>query len=94
MAGVRLAEERAHLRAVMRVRTSDASPVSSPSATFRQIRCRHRANCRILRSLVYSRMMRRQAPRVTRTGAAVSRAARFLAWTRCVSAMASFSASL
>ena len=39
-------------------------------------------------------MMRRQAPRVKRTGVAASPAPRFCAATRCVSAMATFSAAM
>ena len=78
----------------MRSRTSDASPVSRPSATLRQIVRRQRANSRTPCSLVYSRMIRRNAPAVNRTGRSDSPAAWFSAATRCVRAIETFSSSL
>ena len=80
--------------AVMRMRTSAVSPVSSPSATFRQIFFRHRPE---LTDAPLAGVVPDDAPEgvgVNRTGVAARPAARFSAPARCVSAMSTFSSSM
>ena len=78
----------------MRLRTRVRSPVSRPSATFRQMVRMWRASCRTPGSLVWSRTIVSRAPRVNRSGVEVKPADSFSAGTRWDVAIAIFSDSV